>query len=115
MAWLSNFFAAAKTNTASTSAVDAVTYLASLASDPASIDPVLEDLRELTATAQPGQPLPEKSQMVLAKVYQELEKHLVEHERLRTFTKETIQAKVAEKFPKHNPTEELFWRNINNT
>lgn len=115
MAWLKSFFASAKTGTTSTSAVDAVTYLASLASDPALIDPVLEDLRELTATAQPGQPLPEKSQMVLARVYQELKKHLIEREPLRRFTSQIIQAKVTEKFPKHNPKEELFWRNINNT
>lgn len=117
MGWLKKFFAPAKTitSTGSTSALEVITYLASLASSPQDIEPILEDLRELTAKAEPGKPLTQSAQMILARMYTELETHLVEKERLRQFSRESVRARITERFPRHNLNEDIFWRNINNT
>lgn len=111
MSLLQSFFGAQQIETGA-SAVDAVTYLAALASSPKAIDPLLDSLREITATMQPNQPLSEADLLTLAHVYQQLEQYLLSEDPLRSFNKPTLEAKIRQKFPKPNPAETAFWSHI---
>ncbi len=79
--------APAKANTM----LDAIAYLAGLASNPQAIDPALDKVRTITATLQPGQPPSGQQLQVLLGVYLEIEHYLTTKEPLRTYTKEVLR------------------------
>ncbi|HSE61377.1 MAG TPA: hypothetical protein VLA88_03715 [Candidatus Saccharimonadales bacterium] len=112
MSWLSSFFGTSETRPSTSpegaTAVDVITYLASLASNPREIDPILDRLREVTVRQGKNTTLTEADQAALAEVFQQLLRYLVEREPLRAFTREEILAKVHGQF-KPAPTETVFW------
>ena len=114
MSWLRSFFGTANTHTAmaaNSSAADAITYLASLASHPKDVDPMLDTLRQVSAHQPKSGLLSDQDQLALAGVYQKLLRYLVEQEPLRAFTRDELVAKVRNHF-KPRPTEAAFWRDV---
>lgn len=113
MSLLKSFFGGGQqVDTKSASAVDVVTYIASLASEPQAMDTLLDPLREITSRIQPGQALSATDQTTLAEVCKKLEKHLVEQDPLRNFDKATLDTKIAQKFSKPNAGEATFWQKL---
>lgn len=78
------------------SSVDIVTYTANLASDPRNIDPLLDRLRYITSRAN-GQPSvgEETNQEELKQIYLDVERYLLQEERLRAFTQQSLRQTVA--------------------
>jgi hypothetical protein len=112
VAWLSSLFGSSSLpQSEGTSAVDAVTYLASLASNPREIDLILDDLRQVTAHMTPGTQLSEADQKRLADVYTKLTDYLVEKESLRKFTREELIDKVRGRF-KADAASMVFWQKV---
>ena len=78
--------------------IDVIIYLASLASRPTDIDPVLDKLRLITANL-PASKQPTAVQIdSLQDVYYQLQDYLVNKEPLLKYSKESIQAKLEHKF-----------------
>ncbi len=84
------------------SSLDVVVYTASLASDRRRIDPMLDDVRLLTASLAPGQALSDANQAVLTSVYRKLEEYLTKQEPLRVFTQDGLRENIIQKFGKDN-------------
>ncbi len=80
------------------SLLDVILYLASLVSDPKVIDPLLDEVREITARMQPGVPLDLPTRQKLEHVRQEITDHLLHHDMLRTFKPDELQQKLIERF-----------------
>lgn len=80
--------------------IDCIVYLASLVSEPRSVDNTLDTLRNITARS--ADPLPEDEQ-TLQNIQQELEHYLVHQERLRSFTPESLQAHIERHLAASNP------------
>jgi hypothetical protein len=78
--------------------LEIVTYIASLASNPSEIDPIMDDIRILTSKLDPNQSLTHDQQLVIAGVYKKLEAYLTVRDPLRLFTKEGIRQNLAQKF-----------------
>jgi hypothetical protein len=95
------------------SAVDVVIYMASLASDPKQVDPLLDGVRTVTARLHPGQALSLADLKALAQLYLQLENYLLTKESLRAWDKATLAGKVKQKFPKSRPEEAAFWQAVN--
>lgn len=114
MGFIGSFFGSkpSPATTESASAVDVVTYLASLASDPMAINPMLDVLRTITARLGPDKPLTVDQQKALAVVFHELEQYLLTKEPFRAFDKQSLKSKIDARFPIHNPDQEVFWENI---
>lgn len=80
--------------------VDCIVYLASLISEPRSVDGVLDKLRAVTArSAEPTT----QDEEVLRAVQKELEDYLLHKERLRSFTSQSLQATVDRHLAANNP------------
>lgn len=78
------------------SAVDVITYLASLVSKPTEVDPILDELRVITA-AQSTATNKNTTERLMG-IYAKLEDYLINHERLRAYTRETLRAQLQERF-----------------
>jgi len=96
---------------ANATAVDVVLYVASLATNTHEVDPILDELRRITARLTPGQPVPSEEELALSKVYTGLENYLITLEPLRKLTKEDLRRQVNEQFPHSNPNDP-FWQAI---
>lgn len=75
------------------SLLDAVTYIAMLASKPGDIDEQLDRVRAITAQRSATQ-LTQEDEEVLSEVYVYIEDYLVNKESLRSFTRESIREKL---------------------
>jgi hypothetical protein len=97
MSFLRAFFAGnqERKETVSTS-LDMVTRAANLASNVAYIDPILDDVRVITAKLEPGQSISNDDNTKLIQAYLQIEKYLITKESLRTFTKEGLRARCSE-------------------
>ncbi|MGH7158220.1 MAG: hypothetical protein ACREGD_04110 [Candidatus Saccharimonadales bacterium] len=92
-------------------AVEVVQYIASLASSPQYIQPLMEDAHAIATRRQSGQVLSEQDQLKLANTYLKLESYLTQWERLRTFTPDQLRSLAYEKF--QNPAiSKSFWQTI---
>lgn len=78
--------------------VETVTYLASLASSPQVIEPLLDIVRRVTAKLQFGEQLDPGDRKQLEHVRFQLQNHLLHQDPVRQFTPEDLQAKLAERF-----------------
>lgn len=78
--------------------IESVTYLASLASQPLAVDAVLDNLRMVTARAQPGQPLSTEDRRKLLTTIEALSRYLITQDPLRTFTKEVLNERLRNHF-----------------
>ena len=74
--------------------VDRITYLASLASQRAAIDPRLETLREVTATWDKSRPFTSEQQSELKCLEDQLRNYLINEDPLRAFTAESLEERL---------------------
>ncbi len=78
--------------------VDVITYTASLISDIASINPLLDTLRQVTARNHNISEFSEQDKTNLQNLQQKLEKILVDQEQFRTFSYETLHIHIRRHF-----------------
>jgi hypothetical protein len=78
--------------------IDSVLAVAQLASRPEDIDGMLDDLRGVTATRQPDQPLSHESRQRLLRSYYQLEAYLREKDPVRMVSYDEIQASATPAF-----------------
>jgi len=78
--------------------IDAIVYMASLASEPRAIDPILDKLRTVTATMPPDGVLTPGQQQSLASAQERLVTYLTEVEPVREFTKQSLYDRVEARF-----------------
>lgn len=92
-------------------ALDVIQYIASLASSPQYVQPMVDEAHAIAAKRQSGRPLSEEDQLKLASTYLKLEMYLTQWERLRSFTPEQLRNLAYEKF--QNPAiSQSFWQTI---
>lgn len=83
--------------------IDQIAYLASLVSEPRTVDTTLDKLRVITSrTSQPTS----QDKQTLKTIRTELEDYLVHKERLRTFTKASLRATMERHFAADNPLQD---------
>ncbi|HSX01010.1 MAG TPA: hypothetical protein VLF67_02095 [Candidatus Saccharimonas sp.] len=91
--------------------IDRIIYLASLASQRTTIDPLMDTLRAVTATWSGEQPLDTSKQASLEALEGKLKTYLVKDDPLRSFTPETLEVRLNRKMS--SPDRELsiwsFW------
>jgi hypothetical protein len=80
--------------------IDRIVYLASLVSEPLSVDVILDKLRSLTATSSQLSPDGVKT---LESIQAELEDYLIHKERLRSFTEESLGTNIERHFAADDP------------
>lgn len=84
--------------------IDRITYLASLVSEPQTVDVTLDKLRIITSrTSQPSS----RDVQTLKSIEVELENYLVHKERLRTFTKDSLRTSIERHFAAKNPLRDI--------
>lgn len=76
-------------------AIDMVTYAASLASNSKEIDPILDDVRAITATLQPGETPSASSTKRLVSAYLKIEHYLTTKEPARNYNQKELRAQLA--------------------
>ena len=74
--------------------LDAVTYAAGLVSNSDAIDPILDDVRGITAKLQPGEVPSEEDTQALINTYLQIEQYLVTKEAIRAFAKEDLRIRL---------------------
>lgn len=80
--------------------LDTIMYMASLASRPKEIDPILDTVRAVTASLPPGGQLTPAQQQSLKEVERRLAIYLTRDEPLRVFTLATLQERIEARFAK---------------
>lgn len=80
--------------------VDMITSTAGLASNSQAIDPLLDDMRAITAKLKPGEQPSSTDAQSIVSVYLKLEKYLTKNEPLRTFTQQELRARLDPKLQK---------------
>jgi hypothetical protein len=78
--------------------IESISNISIMASHPREIDPMLDDLRKITAVHANGQPLTDTERQRLLDVYHKLEAYLEGSDPLRTFTKEEIRRRATPAF-----------------
>lgn len=91
-------------------ALNAVLLLASLASRTKDIDPMLDEVRTMTARKRETNIFSEAEQRQLATVFLGIERYLIEQEPLRQFDKATLRSLVRQNFS--STIEVAFWQSI---
>jgi hypothetical protein len=71
--------------------LDSITGIASLASRPEDIDPILDEMRKITASLEPGTSLRPDDKKALVNVYTQVEQYLIRNDPLRNFTIEELR------------------------
>jgi hypothetical protein len=98
MSWLKSLFSADDNRPQSLSSaktiLDVVIGAASLASQPQEIDPILANVRAITARLRPGQPVSQRDGLTLLRVYLEIEQYLTTRETLRSFTRDELRRRL---------------------
>jgi hypothetical protein len=77
---------------------DIITYTAGLASDTRAVDPILDELRSVTASVQPGQGFAPDQQQRLADTYLKLETYLSQQEKVRPISSEELRGSIQLQF-----------------
>jgi hypothetical protein len=78
--------------------LDSIMFLSSLASKPSEIDPILDDVRIITAGRDIGSPLTASETQQLQSVYNRLEEYLLTKEQLRDLNREQLDQLMQERF-----------------
>lgn len=93
--------------------VDIVMYAAQQASAPALINPILDEIRFVTARTGAERILSAADQQKLAEAYLRLESYLVESEPIRKFTKQGLRQQIAAKFHLNKVSDsQTFWNKL---
>ncbi len=93
-------------------ALNLLIYLASLASSPKAIDPIMDNVRFITARSSVDAPLSENDQKQLVVVYNRLIAYLINQDPLRVYDKPLLDRKIRKKFQHTDPAEAVFWNSI---
>jgi hypothetical protein len=99
------------TEKGSHTSVDIIVFLASFASNPKALDIILEPMRRLTASGEVKGQLNATQQATLAKVYLQIEGHLVTKEPLRKFEQQDLRRMIELRF-KDAVNEPAFWSQV---
>ena len=78
--------------------VDSILAAAQLASQLKDIDPVLDELRQVTAIQKPGVPMSDESKQRLIVLYQQIEVYLLHKDPLRDFTLQQVRDQIRPAF-----------------
>jgi hypothetical protein len=78
--------------------IDSIIMIAGLVSRPEAVDPILDDLRLVTASRQPDQPLTALEKRKLLNVYGRLEAYLTAEDPLRTISRDELLNRVTPPF-----------------
>jgi hypothetical protein len=97
--------------------IDVILYMSTLVSNVAAIDPILDDIRIVTAKMRSpasgvGAALDASQLQSLASVYRKLESYLVEQEQVRVFTKDTLRESVKAQFASSLAAYPQFWQYV---
>jgi hypothetical protein len=101
---------AAAASQGTVTAVDVVVFLAGFVSDQNRVDSILDKMRSITATMEPGKPLSADQQRTLASTYLALEDFLVNKENVRQYKQSDLRQMVELRF--RQAVDEQFWRNV---
>jgi hypothetical protein len=120
MRYFTKFFGAQPKNAvqaAKSSPIDLIVYMTTQVSSPQDIDPILDELRDITSRLPINhdsgeQLLSEQSQIRLAQVYLKIETYLLTQERLRVFTQESIRNSIRDNYPLSPERYGVFLRSI---
>jgi hypothetical protein len=82
--------------------VNKVTYTASLITDVAAVDPMLDTLRRITARVDSPEHLSQHDRQELTTLQFNLEEHIVKREKVRYFTSESLQLQIQQHFQGEN-------------
>ncbi|HET8670527.1 MAG TPA: hypothetical protein VFM05_07860 [Candidatus Saccharimonadales bacterium] len=93
------------------SSADIVIYAANLVSNPIKIDPLLDQMRIVTANKAPGQDLAPSENETLKHVYLQIEQYLITQEPVRAFTKPILRQTIANNL-KLTPGQGTFWDSL---
>jgi hypothetical protein len=116
MAFLRSFFGGNKTNELAETKktpLDMVIYASGLVSDPHLIDPLLDEVRIISANAGSDQTTTPADTQKLLNVYLQLEGHLTTKEPLRSFTKQELRTHFTPELLQQLETYEKAINNIN--
>lgn len=94
MSFISVLFGKPTHNTPAGNVFDAVTHAATLASNPKEIDPILDNMRTLTAGLRPNVQLSLTEQKELFNIYLSIEKYLVNSDPIRAYNKVELRKKM---------------------
>ncbi|HSE29630.1 MAG TPA: hypothetical protein VLA77_03550 [Candidatus Saccharimonadales bacterium] len=75
--------------------VDAIVTIASLVSYQKDIDELLERMRNITAQLSPGEKLSQMDEKALVVIYLQIEQYLINYEKLKSFTKDSLRARLS--------------------
>jgi hypothetical protein len=78
--------------------LDAVVYAAQLVSNPREIDPILNELRQVTASIPKDNKLSDTDKSTLVEVYEKIEDYLITKEPLRKLDKAVLRARLTSEF-----------------
>lgn len=95
MAFLKNFFGSQKTVEVATNILNLITTVASLASNPKDIDPMLDKVRTISAQLPKESALSKKDEAVLLEVYLEIEEYLMTSDPIRTYSQQELRGKAS--------------------
>jgi hypothetical protein len=90
-----SFFGGGQVTEVITSALDLVTTVAGLASNPKKIDPLLDKVRAISAQLAPGGLVSEKEESSLFDVYLEIERYLMTSDPIRIFSQQELRGKAS--------------------
>jgi|GEM_PF-4809284 len=94
-----------------TTSVDIISYVASLASKPQEIDPLLDDLRTITSKTSSGS-LTSTDQSKLRQVYLRVEDYLAKRDPFRTYEPDMLRELITRKLDESNSQSQTFWSQL---
>lgn len=88
------------TETRPDTVLDMVTYAAGLVSNSRDIDPLLDNVRTITARLKPGETLSSEDRQSLVSTYLKIEQYLTTKEMIRSYTQEELRARLSPRLQK---------------
>ncbi|HWZ65934.1 MAG TPA: hypothetical protein VNX65_04040 [Patescibacteria group bacterium] len=93
-------------------AIDAVMYVASLASNPKEIDTIMDKVRLITSSLDSNGMLGYLEQTALYGVYLQLEEYFTEKEPVRKFSKAKLRGLIYKRFGRAESIDVVFWEQL---
>lgn len=108
------FFGLPKSAKQIVSSIDIIVYAMGLASDPARVDALVDDMRAITASGGTNDMLSSHDQEVLLQTYRRIEDYLVDDEPLRSFSRQQVRENIEKQFGWDNVEEAAgtFWSQV---
>jgi hypothetical protein len=94
-----------------TSLVDVVVCLTGFASNTKDIDPILDEMRVITASHTTSTRYSDQEQLIFARVFLKIEDYLVSHDPVRRFERKELRNMIELRF-KDSVNEPVFWNQV---